>query len=131
MSYYNYYQPYPYYQQTQSYANNNQKTMEWVEGEVGAKAFQMPAGWPVNTPIALWDSTEKKVFLKSWNQMGMANPMQELDYEIKEQPNIYLAEGVSGKDMSNYATKEDLNELKQMVQKLTDTMNKNKRGEQA
>lgn len=46
MPYYtNYYPQNPYgYQQNQSYANNNLKSMEWVDGEIGAKAFQMPFG---------------------------------------------------------------------------------------
>lgn len=122
MAYPNYYYPqYPY--QQQSYANNtNFEPMKWVDGEVGAKAFQMPTGWPINTPIALWDSTEKKIFLKSWNQMGMANPMQELDYTIKEQPNPMLLENMSGKDMGQYATKHELEELRNEVHNLVETM---------
>lgn len=123
MAYYNpYYYQYQYPYQ-QSY-NSNPRPMDWVEGEVGAKAFQMPAGWPVNTPIALWDSTEKRIFLKSWNQMGMANQMQELTYEMKDPP--IVIEGVSGKDMSNYVTKEDFEELKREIRNLSN--NRNNRG---
>lgn len=121
MAYYNYYQ-YPYQQSF----NNGYRTMEWVEGEVGAKAFQMPAGWPVNTPIALWDSTEKRIFLKSWNQMGMANQMQELTYEMKDAP--IILENLSGKDMSNYVTKEDFEELKRELKSLVN--NRNRGGQQ-
>lgn len=100
----------------QSYSNSP-KMMEWVEGEVGAKAFQMPNGWPINTPIALWDSTEKKIFLKSWNQMGMANPLQELDYEIKD--NASLTSGAT-QDMSQYVTKNDFDELKKEFHEMHD-----------
>lgn len=124
MAYYpNYYPQYPYNSfQSQSYGNQF-KSMEWVEGEVGAKAFQMPQGWPAETPIALWDSTEKKIFLKSWNAMGMAKPMQELDYEIKENP-VMLPEGNSGApDMSQYVTKADLEELKKEIRSLTSAKN--------
>ncbi len=128
-NYQNYYPQYNNgYQQNQSYANQNFKSMEWVEGEVGAKAFQMPAGWPINTPIVLWDSTEKKIFLKSWNQMGAANPMQELDYEMKEQPNPLLVEGLSGHDMSQYVTKHDFDELKEEIKKLNEMMANNQSG---
>jgi hypothetical protein len=93
--------------------------MEFVEGEVGAKAFQMPNNWPINTPIALWDSTDKKIFLKPWNQMGMANPLQELDYEIKNESSF-----VSGatQDMSQYVSKQDFEELKKEIHDLRDTM---------
>lgn len=122
MAYPSYYYPQQYPYQQQSYANNNFEPMKWVDGEVGAKAFQMPTGWPINTPIALWDSTEKKIFLKSWNQMGMANPMQELDYTIKEQPNPMLLENMSGKDMAQYATKHELEELRNEIHNLVETM---------
>lgn len=134
MAYYypnSFYMQYPYngYQQSQSYGNQF-KSMEWVEGEVGAKAFQMPQGWPAETPIALWDSTEKKIFLKSWNQMGMAKPMQELDYEIKENP-VLLPEGVSGTpDMSQYVTKSDFEELKKEIKALATNKTNNRGGNQ-
>lgn len=94
-------------------------TMKWVDGEIGAKAFQMPTGWPVNKPIALWDSTDTVIWLKSWNQMGMPNPMQKLKYEMQEQQTPALpGNSASTKpeetlpDMSKYVTKEDLSELK-------------------
>ena len=126
MAYYNpyYYAQNPYYQQNQSYSNAV-KTMEWVEGEVGAKAFQMPQGWPPETPIALWDNSEKKIYLKSWNQMGMPNQMQELTYTIKEKTNpALLSENVSGhtQDTSNFATKEDLELIKQEIKNLANTI---------
>ena len=111
---YNYYNQYPYnmYQPAQSFTQNV-KSMEWVDGEVGAKAFQMPQGWPAETPIVLWDNSDKKIYLKSWNQMGMPNPMQELTYEIKERTNPALLPGNISGDMSQYVTKEDLEQFKQ------------------
>ena len=113
----------------QSYAQapmtNQPKAMEWVEGEVGAKAFQMPAGWPANTPIPLWDSTETVIWLKSWGQMGIPNPMQKLEYKMPETQNQALLQsgatgGQSGHgNMENYVTKEDLaaqmTEIKEML----------------
>ena len=120
MAYYNYYPQYPYQSyampQQQSYTQTP-KTMEWVEGEVGAKAFQMPQGLPVNTPIPLWDSQEKKIYLKSWNQMGAANyPMQVLEYTIKEQPSPMLMEGQSA--AGNYVTKEDFEQFKEELKNM-------------
>lgn len=130
MPYYNYYNPYPYnnYQPTQSYTQNY-KTMEWIEGEVGAKAFQMPQGWPAETPIVLWDSTDKKIFLKSWNQMGMANPLQELDYEIKERTNPALLPANLSGDAAQYATKDDFEQFKKEMRDMISSMgNNNNRG---
>lgn len=125
MPYYtNYYPQNPYgYQQNQSYANNNLKSMEWVDGEIGAKAFQMPLGWPPETPIALWDNSEKKIYLKSWNHLGMANPMQELCYEIKEKTNTAMLPGnISGDNKEQYATKEDFEQLRAEIQNLAHAM---------
>lgn len=101
----NYYNPYNFYPASymqnmypqmqqpvqQSFAQAPQqgpKMMEWVEGEVGAKAFQMPMGWPANSPIPLWDSTDTVIYLKSWGPMGIPNPMQKLRYEMPEQRNL-------------------------------------------
>lgn len=118
MAYYNYYNQYPYNGMYQQSYTQNVKSMEWVDGEVGAKAFQMPQGWPAETPIVLWDNSEKKIYLKSWNQMGMPNPMQELEYEIKERTNpALLPSGVSG-DPSQYVTKEDFEQFKQELRSM-------------
>lgn len=99
------------------------KVMEWVEGEIGAKAFQMPAGWPANTPIPLWDSTDTVIYLKSVNQMGMPNPMQKLKYTIEETQQQALMSGasgnsMSGQDMSQFVTKQDLEQLKQEIRNM-------------
>lgn len=110
----------------QSMASQPQlKAMEWVEGEVGAKAFQMPAGWPANQPIPLWDSTDTVIWLKSWGPMGIPNPMQKLMYEMpdQQQSQALLTNGQSGAsepqpvsiDISNFATKDDINSLREEV----------------
>ena len=130
MAYYNpyYYTQYPYY--NQSYTPNI-KSMEWVDGEVGARAFQMPPGWAPETPIVLWDNSEKKIYLKSWNSAGVPNPIQELDYEIKERTNpALLPQSISGEthDMSKYVTREDFEELKREIKNLSRNRNEN-RGE--
>jgi hypothetical protein len=103
------------------------KAMEWVEGEVGAKAFQMPQNWPANQPIPLWDSTDTIIWLKSWGPMGIPNPMQKLKYEMPEQQQsqALLMNGQSGAqepqqlpDMSNFATKDDINMLREEVRQM-------------
>ena len=103
------------------------KMMEWVEGEVGAKAFQMPNGWPANSPIPLWDSTDTVIYLKSWGPMGIPNPMQKLRYEMPEQQNqVMLMSGNNGNnegqsshpDMSQYVTKQDFEQLKNEIRNM-------------
>ena len=62
----------------------------------------------------------------------MPNPMQELDYEIKERTNpALLPSNISGstQDMSNYVTKEDFEELKKELRNIINTnQNNNGRG---
>lgn len=106
----------------QSYApapSQGPKMMEWVEGEVGAKAYQMPNGWPANSPIPLWDSTDTVIWLKSWGPMGIPNPLQKITYVMPEQQNsamLMSGNGQSGAaqpDMSQYVTKQDMEQIKQ------------------
>lgn len=148
----NYYNPYNFYpvqyanqmgynmpvQQSMAMAPQTQmnspqlKAMEWVEGEVGAKAFQMPQGWPANQPIVLWDSTDTVIWLKSWGPMGIPNPMQKLKYVMPEQQsqsylmsgavdgsNSQNALGESNTDMSNFATKDDIASLREEVRQMS------------
>lgn len=59
--------------------------MIWVDGEVGAKAYQLPNGWPQNTPLPLWDTNDTVIYLKSTNQMGIPNPIQKIYYRMEGQ----------------------------------------------
>ncbi len=132
----NAYMPYVNQQMPMQQSGQTQiESMKWVEGEVGAKAFQMPAGWPANTPIPLWDSSDTVIYLKSWSPMGIPNPMQKLHYTIEEQPNpALLTQGQSGAssaentqeaihmpDMSQYVTKNELEQMKEDLQKAMNT----------
>lgn len=90
--------------------------MIWVDGEVGAKAYQMPAGWPANQPIALWDTNDTVIYLKSINPMGMPAPLQKARYELEGMKSGEKSRGYSGDtnpDMSEYVRKEDLERMKQ------------------
>ena len=117
-------QMYPQLQGTQmTYANqpvqqNQQYGLIWVDGEIGAKAYQMPTGLPANTPIALWDTNDTVIYLKSVNPMGMPNPMQKARYTLEENKSGVRTQGFSGDteaklDMSQYVRKEDLEKMKQ------------------
>lgn len=155
----NYYNPYNFYPATYpgaaSYAQQpimqaaqqsfntvgQPKPWEWVDGEVGAIAYQMPPGWPANHPIQLWDSKDKIIWVKSWNQMGMPNPMQKIKYTIEEQP--MLPQGQSGQAprydtesasnhnaeaTSNFATKDDLETMKNEIKELLKSQNAGQNG---
>ena len=97
--------------------------MTWVDGEVGAKAFQLPSGWPMNTPYPLWDTNDPIIYLKSTNQMGMPNPLQKLHYTMDEQPKRYsqsggmamqnpaLMSGAEENPTEEYVKKQDLSQI--------------------
>ena len=84
--------------------------MIWVDGEVGAKAYQMPQGWPAGVPIALWDTNETIIYLKSMNPMGRPNPLQRIYYKMDELPQQQMLP--AGQSGANFVTKEDLEEMK-------------------
>lgn len=104
------------------YSGNQQPTppapgIVWVDGEVGAKAYQLPAGLPANAPMPLWDTNDTIIYLKSVNQMGMPNPIQKIRYTMEDQPKQPAA--MSGQAMlpaadhaAQYVKKEDLDRMK-------------------
>lgn len=117
---------YPYYSTTpqqQSYApaQQTQLGMQWVDGEIGAKAFQLPAGWPANVPVVLWDIGEPLIYFKSVNQMGMPNPLYKVRYIPPTDTNSmilppadqsYVSGDAAAADTSKFVTKEDMEGFK-------------------
>lgn len=104
------------------------RPMEWVEGEVGAKAFQIPAGWPANTPIALWDSTDTVIYLKSINPLGAPGIVQKLKYTIEESPVQVRISGQGTQpapETPQYVTKEDLDQFKKELRQMIIGKNQN------
>lgn len=132
-----------YTQPPQQLVQNNSQGIIWVDGEVGAKAHQMPAGWPAGVPIPLWDTNDTVIYLKSINQMGMPNPLQKIHYTIEEQnqtQNMLPSGNTSGaaapsqQSMENYVTKEDLEamraEIREMLGKqMSGSQNGNRNGQ--
>lgn len=117
----------------QSYAqqpSSQPQGIIWVDGEVGAKAFQMPQGWPAGVPIPLWDANEKIIYLKSMNQMGMPNPLQKIRYTIEENQMQLLPSQVSGntQEVHNYATKDDMDRMKEDIREIREMLKGNQSG---
>lgn len=109
--------------------------IEWVDGEVGAKAYQIPAG--MTKPVALWDTNDTVIYLKSMNPYGIPNPIKKIHYQMEEdgpqkrQEQGRLESGDTAptqqpaQDMSEYVRKDDLeamkSELKQAIQSIQNT----------
>lgn len=86
----------------------------WVDGEVGAKAYQLPSGLPANQPVALWDTNDTVIYLKSVNPMGMPNPLQKAHYTLEEYRGTGPAtSGAEQPDATQYVRKEDMERMKQ------------------
>ena len=123
-------QMYPNYQ-TQSMAMQpNQQNQQsghgliWVDGEVGAKAYQMPNGWPSNQPIALWDTNDTVIYLKSTNPMGMPNPLQKAHYRLEESKSASpMRSGDAEPNMGEYVRKEDMERMKQELMEAISSVN--------
>ena len=98
----------------------NAHALIWVDGEVGAKAYQMPAGWPANQPIALWDTNDTVIYLKSINPMGMPNPLQKACYKLEGMNSGEKVSGHAEPDMSEYVRKEDLDKMKHELMETID-----------
>lgn len=123
----------PYVGQTNnSYAAQQQPIgIVWVDGEVGAKAYQLPSNWPVNAPMPLWDTNDTIIYLKSTNQMGMPNPIQKVRYTMEEQPKMApamsgqaaLPSGESHPDMSQYVRKDELEQMKEELKAAITSVN--------
>lgn len=62
-------------------AKQNIQGIIWVNGKDEATIFQLPVGWPANTPVALWDKNAPLIYLKSVNAVGVPNPLQTLPYD--------------------------------------------------
>ena len=111
-------QVYPNLQGTQmSFANQqpqNSHGLIWVDGEVGAKAYQLPPNWPANQPIALWDTNDTVIYLKSINPMGMPN------YKLEGMNSGEKVSGHAEPDMSEYVRKEDLDKMKHELMETID-----------
>lgn len=96
-----------------------------VDGEVGAKAFPFQNG--SNEPLVLWDMNDSVFYLRSYNQAGFPNPLKRYRFVEEEMPQA-LPAGMSGNsmantDMSQMATRNEMDELRKEVQRLTALVN--------
>lgn len=114
---------YPQYQvpmmPQQSFATQPTIAAAWVESEMEARGKSIPQG--VNQ-FFMFDANQQKIYLKSLNQMGMPNPMQTLSFTIDPQQNLPAGQSgsMSGtvQDMSNYVTKQDLDQLRNEIRQM-------------
>lgn len=136
----NYYNPYvyntsagssiaPYYNYPQQPMNYGMPANNYwisVDGEMAARAWQMPSNLPPNTIIPLWDLDGQHVYFKSTDAYGRINPIRKGRVVFDEEPaKIPENESVSNSagetpmmDPSKYVTKEDFDGLKHEIEEM-------------
>ena len=78
----------------------------WVQGEAGAKAYLVAPG---NT-VQLWDSENPVIYLKSADMSGMPS-MRILDYTERDTAQSAQRQKVPQLDLSQYITRDQLEEI--------------------
>ena len=111
---YNYgYPMYPQYYPTQGTVPQMQTPTAsgpiWVQGEAGAKSYLVAPG----TTVALWDSENQIIYLKSADASGMPT-MKVLDYTIRG--------GQALNQNVEYATKDDLEKLRAKIAEIRESL---------
>lgn len=100
-------------QQMMQQQTRPQSPMIWVQGEAGAKSYMVAAG---NT-VALWDSEQQTIYLKSCDQMGMPS-MRYLDYTERTAPKPPTAPPAAAPGQE-YATRAELQALEAKIEAIS------------
>jgi hypothetical protein len=86
-----------------------QSNMIWVQGEAGAKSYLVAP----NTTVQLWDSEDKKIYLKSADTTGMPS-IKTLRYEVEENTPVNAPDAPK----TDFATKDDILSLEKQIDEL-------------
>lgn len=107
------YQPmyYGQYQMPQQTAQNNSGII-WISGEAGAKAYLVAP----NTTVALFDSENQTIYLKSADASGMPS-IKTLDYTIRDMPQTHQMP-VSGQ----FATVDDITAIRDEIARIKEEL---------
>ena len=96
---------------------NNLNRFDWVQGEIAAKAYPVPAG----TSMLLMDSEEPIVYMKSVDASGRPLPLEAYDLVKRENVVNQASYSPQKEDMSKYIKMDDLEvKLQEMVNKAVD-----------
>jgi len=119
------------YQQPMNYSGNmygapqGPQYMYSVDGEIAAKAWQVPGNVPLppNTVIPLWDLDGYHVYFKSTDAYGRMNPLRKgrvvFDDEQENLPNPQeKVSGTPAVDTEKFVTKDDLQSLREEIRNM-------------
>lgn len=99
--------------QPMNYQQNYQSGIIWVSGEAGAKAYMVAP----NTTVALFDSENQTIYLKSADASGMPS-IKTLDYTIREIP----LQTRQNAPESHFATMDDISAIKAEIAQIKEDL---------
>ncbi len=100
-----------------AYANSvNNKNIIWVAGQSGAEAYQMEPG----SRAVLLDSKDQVFYIKVVGPDGRPEPLMAFKYEpLNLNMQSESAQAAPPIDTSNFATKDDLNEIMNYIKQMS------------
>lgn len=81
----------------------------WVQGEAGAKSYQVAP----NTSVQLWDSEAQTIYIKSADASGIPS-IKIIDYTFRDNTRSNTSDSI----LSDYATQSDINTLREEINDL-------------
>ena len=107
----------PQQNQQMSYAPQRQMNTapqfgDWVDGLEAAKVYPFPPGWPVETPLTLWDINQDVFYVRMKDSFGRPTPIKKARF-IWEDVTPALPGQSGTASLEGYATKDDLQNMKQ------------------
>jgi len=111
---------------TNPYTMTMQQTPQYminVDGEMSARAWQMPNNLPPNTIVPLFDLDGQHVYFKSVDAYGRLNPLRKGHIVFDDEPQQSGAQDpITMPDMSNYVTKDDMESIRQEIRNLRSSL---------
>lgn len=97
----------------------------WVQGEAGAKSYMVAP----NCTVALWDSENQTIYLKSADSSGMPS-VKTLDYTIREARNATgPSPAITDDKLSTFAMKDEIKAVSDRISALAERVDKIRRNE--
>lgn len=93
-------------------------SITWVQGETGAKAYPLAPA----SNVLLMDSEQDVFYLKSTDASGMPMPLRTFEYKevlpASEVVETKHSHDVQEVDMSMYATKDEISEIRRLLEEM-------------
>lgn len=89
-----------------------------VDGEMAARAWQMPGNLAPNTIIPLWDLDGQHVYFKSIDAYGRMNPLRKGRIVFDDEPVLLPQGSQQSEPQMQFVTKDDLDSFKQELKSM-------------